>query len=952
MDSIRNHDVTILCAETGSGKSTQVPQFLFEAGFSQSDALTFSQSMIGVTQPRRVAAVSTAKRVCYEMGCGDGKRIAGRQGNMVAYQTRYETAGLGIDTHIKFMTDGILLQEIQSDLLLRKYSVIVLDEAHERNLNTDILIGLISAALPLRKKASEEKGSNLSPLKVIIMSATLRVEDFTENKNLFPTSTVHVVKVPGRTFPVTVHHSRVTELDDYEDAVFRKTCKIHRQLPQGGILVFMTGKHEIIRMVNRLRRAFTPKNERSCRNDFVVRDQSVDEDMGAIDGLRDQDDEEVDADLFRQNDADDFDDSDEDAQSSTDAHQEDDADNGIPQKAIVLPLYSLLSPEEQARVFAPVPEGHRLIVVATNIAETSISIPGLSYVVDSGRQKCRNYHAETGIASYDIMWISKAAADQRSGRAGRCGPGHSYRLYSSSLYSRYMDAFALPEVLNRPLEDVVLAMKAMKVANVSNFPFPTPPDRSQIDAALKLLANIGCVDLSGAEGGTDDGKITRLGTAISNLPLGVRYGKIMLVAAQAGVLDYAIVVVAALSESCPFVHAGQVAAMVDVENDDQDSEKSDDEIESKRIESRKWHHKGGDMLAAMLAAGAYAYAGRGAGGASEKLACNKFCQENGLHPVVMERIHKMRKHLARLSKTRLGYASGVAASTGGFISSMPPPDKVQERLLLQAIVSGFLDNVAVLAPPGSISGDYKYSLRSAYLSCSSTIKEPLFMDRNSVLFSRDTRLLPQWICYEGIVRKNLKDGKSVAIMKNISPVDPAWLGLLAKGSRLLTLEEPIESPIPYYNPEADAIMCSVRTKFGLQKWEIPPTQVIMYDALQTPEGKRNTHFMSDDSFRWFARFLFEGKVLPQLNLTDMLNDTPSIITRNTPVKKVALLVSALSGAGVDCAAALRKHWAEVSDKFLFGTMKAWIKQERVDDFKQLWISTVKENVRAWKERAN
>jgi hypothetical protein len=312
----------------------------------------------------------------------------------------------------------------------------------------------------------------------------------------------------------------------------------------------------------------------------------------------------------------------------------------------------------------------------------------------------------------------------------------------------------------------------------------------------------------------------------------------------------------------------------------------------------------------------------------------------------------MRKHLARLAKTRLGNASGVAASTGGFVCTMAPPNKLQERLLLQAIGSGFLDNVAVVAPPGSISGDYKYSLRTAYLSCSSTIKEPLFLDRNSVLFSRDTRLLPQWVCYEGIVRKKLKDGKSFAIMKNVSPVDPSWLGLLAKGSRLLTLEEPIESPIPYYDPDTDAIMCSVRTKFGLQKWEIPPIPVVMYDALQTPEGKRNTRFMSDDSFRWFARYLFEGKVLPQLNLTEVLNDAPSIITRNTPVKKVALVVSALSGAGVDSAAALRRHWAEVNDKFLFGTMKAWIKLERVDEFKQLWISTVKENVRSWKEQAD
>jgi hypothetical protein len=225
MDAIRNHDVTIICAETGSGKSTQVPQFLYEAGLSTTTTTGDNGDdiacMIGVTQPRRVAAVSTAKRVCYELGQGNGRSIQNngskKEGNLVAYQTRYEVAGLGSKTHIKFMTDGILLQEIQSDLLLRKYSVVVLDEAHERGLNSDVLIGLLSAALPLRKEAAMEDGSSsLPPLKLIIMSATLRVEDFTgNNKSLFPLSPPAIVRVPGRTHPVTIHHSKVTELDNY-----------------------------------------------------------------------------------------------------------------------------------------------------------------------------------------------------------------------------------------------------------------------------------------------------------------------------------------------------------------------------------------------------------------------------------------------------------------------------------------------------------------------------------------------------------------------------------------------------------------------------------------------------------------------------------------------------------------------------------------------------------------
>lgn len=216
MDAIRNNDVTIICGETGSGKSTQIPAYLYEAGMSHRPGSSETSFLIGITQPRRVAAVSTAKRVCYEMGQGNGQAIRGSNGNgnLVAYRTRYETAGTGRATRIQFMTDGILLSEIQNDLLLRRYSVIVLDESHERNLNTDVLIGLLSKALPLRKKAAEEDPS-IVPLKLILMSATLRVEDFTQNEMLFPTGPPAVVTVPGRTHPVTVHHSKTTELDDY-----------------------------------------------------------------------------------------------------------------------------------------------------------------------------------------------------------------------------------------------------------------------------------------------------------------------------------------------------------------------------------------------------------------------------------------------------------------------------------------------------------------------------------------------------------------------------------------------------------------------------------------------------------------------------------------------------------------------------------------------------------------
>jgi ATP-dependent RNA helicase DHX37/DHR1 len=280
------------------------------------------------------------------------------------------------------MTDGILLQEIQSDLLLRQYSVVVLDEAHERNLNTDVLIGLLSVALPLRRKAAAEAGSTLSPLRLVIMSATLRVQDFTENPRLFASSVPPaVVQVPGRTFPVTIHHAKHTALDDYEEAALQKVIKIHRRLPAGGILVFLTGKQEILRMVKRLERCLNPQTDKRRANTRPA-PKEVTLDASNKDTLRDMDDEEVDGDVFKDGMNAIMDDYDEMEDDEVVGHEKDIASpdlektetSDIPQKVVVLPLYSLLSTEDQAKVFRSVPEGHRLIVVATNIAETVSSL--------------------------------------------------------------------------------------------------------------------------------------------------------------------------------------------------------------------------------------------------------------------------------------------------------------------------------------------------------------------------------------------------------------------------------------------------------------------------------------------------------------------------------------------------------------------------------------------------
>jgi len=260
VEAVGSNDIVILCGETGSGKSTQVPQFLYEYGYGR-------HGIIGITQPRRVAAVSTAKRVAFELGSVIGGR--GEQ-DVVGYQIRFDSSTLSANTCIKFMTDGILLREVTTDLLLREYSVIILDEAHERNVNTDILLGMISRTIILRKTHHEQemklwsKLSNeakaayrppLQPLKLIIMSATLRVEDFT-NPVLFP-SPPPVIKVEARQYPVTTHFARRTELKNYLKEIYRKVCKIHRNLPDGGVLVFLTGKREVNSLCKKLDRYVT-----------------------------------------------------------------------------------------------------------------------------------------------------------------------------------------------------------------------------------------------------------------------------------------------------------------------------------------------------------------------------------------------------------------------------------------------------------------------------------------------------------------------------------------------------------------------------------------------------------------------------------------------------------------------------------------------------------------------
>ena len=467
MYAINNSLVTIICGETGSGKSTQIPQFLYERGYTK------EIGKIAITQPRRVAARSLSMRLCEEMDMKLGEEIG--------YQIRYETENVSKKTEIKFVTDGILLKELENDSLLSEYSVIIIDEAHERTINSDLLIGFISQILKIRYilwkrkmkynnnnniDTNNEEGKFVLPLRLIIMSATLRVTEFSENKIFSNLLKPRIVEISTRQYPVHIYHSKKTE-NDYLKEAFKYCCKIHQKLPEGNVIVFLTGKREILDLCQKLREEFLgiKKLEKSDDEDeeFVKKDKKNDDinkekekDINIIDDNNkeknvDKKEEKKEEEKIV-----------EEIEEGQKQSIEDEKKQYSP--VIVLPLYSSMEPEEQMKIYAE-HKGKRMIVVSTNVAETSLTIPNVRYVVDSGRVKKRIYKSGLSFSTFKIEWISQASANQRSGRAGRTCEGYCYRIYSNGLYVK-MDKFTEPQISTSPLSQVILTLKYMKVKNI------------------------------------------------------------------------------------------------------------------------------------------------------------------------------------------------------------------------------------------------------------------------------------------------------------------------------------------------------------------------------------------------------------------------------------------------------------------------------------------------------
>src|SRR5882757_9502307 len=439
--AIRANQVVVIAGETGSGKTTQIPKMCLEAGLG-------IEAKIGCTQPRRVAALSISRRIAEELNVNWGREV----GCTIRFDDRSSA-----QTYIKLMTDGILLAETQSDPLLTEYNCIIIDEAHERSLNIDFLLGYLKTLLAKR-----------SDLKLIITSATIDTQTFSRAFNDAP-----IIEVSGRLYPVEVIYAPFDadseERGDitYVDAAVRATETALCEPDQGDILIFMPGERDIRETCDLLEGRFGREAE-------------------------------------------------------------------------IIPLFGRLSSGDQQRVFAPC--ARRKIVIATNIAETSLTIPGIRYVIDSGLARISRYNPRTRTKRLPVEPISQSSANQRKGRSGRVQDGICIRLYSEEDFSA-RPLYTQPEIQRANLAEVILRMKAFRLGEIEAFPFLDPPSSAAIRAGYGLLHELGALD--------DTEQLTPLGRELARLPIDPTLGRMLLQAREEGALPEMLVVAAALSVPDP-----------------------------------------------------------------------------------------------------------------------------------------------------------------------------------------------------------------------------------------------------------------------------------------------------------------------------------------------------------------------------------------------------------------
>ncbi|KAJ9324916.1 hypothetical protein DTO027B5_3351 [Paecilomyces variotii] len=575
---IETYPVTIVVGQTGSGKTTQLPQYLDQAGW------TADGKVIGVTQPRRVAATTVATRVAEEMRCNVGEEVG--------YSIRFEDL-TSAATRVKFLTDGLLLREALVDPLLSRYSVIMVDEAHERSLSTDVLLGVLKK---IRKKRSD--------LRIVVSSATLQAEDFlrffagdefqTEAGNgELGGSVGRIISLEGRMYPVDILYLE-SPAEDYVERAVKTIFDIHTQEPDGDILVFLTGREEIdatIQMISERAQMLHPKA----------------------------------------------------------------------QSLLPLPLYAGLTTEQQLYVFEPAPQNTRKVIVSTNIAEASVTIDGIVYVIDCGFAKLRAYNPTTGIETLTAVPISKASATQRAGRAGRTKPGKCFRLYTEQTYENLAEA-TVPEIQRSNLAPVILQLKALGIDNIVRFDFLSPPPAELVIRALELLYSLGALD--------DYAKLTKpLGIRMAELAVEPMMGKVLLSAPSFGCLSEILT----------------IAAMVSL----QGTVWSHHESDKKAMEStrRKFAVEEGDHLTYLNVYHAFVTRGK---------KDSKWCRENHLNYKSMLKAVSIRAQLKRYLE-RFGIQVDESLSSNEKQTDLSrQPEKIQ-----RCLTTGYFAHAAKMQPDGT-----------------------------------------------------------------------------------------------------------------------------------------------------------------------------------------------------------------------------------------------------------
>uniref|UniRef100_A0A4W4FTD6 Probable ATP-dependent RNA helicase DHX35 n=1 Tax=Electrophorus electricus TaxID=8005 RepID=A0A4W4FTD6_ELEEL len=560
---VESYQTVVIVGETGCGKSTQIPQYLLEAGWAAEG------KVIGVTQPRRVAATSVANRVAEERGA--------HLGHEVGYSIRFDDCSDPHATRIKFLTDGMLAREMMADPLLQAYSVLMLDEAHERTLHTDIAIGLL-------KKIQRKRRD----LRVIVASATLDAKKFQNFFNLNESGdpnkdTCGIVSVEGRTFPVDIFYT-LSPVPDYVKATVETVLKIHETEDDGDVLAFLTGQEEVETVV--------------CMLQEQARTLSR---------------------------------------------------HGLKKHLRVLPMYAGLPYSEQMRVFERVPPTVRKVVVATNIAETSITINGIVFVIDCAFVKLRAYDSRTAIDSLVVTPISKASASQRAGRAGRIRAGKCFRLYTEEDFEKLPES-TVPEMQRCDLAPVVLHLKALGVDNVLRFNFLSPPPAQSLVQALELLYALGGLD--------QYGRLSEpVGVHMAEFPLSPMFAKMLLESGNFGCSKEIVTIAAMMQIQNVFVALPN-------------------QKKAAAREHRKFSVAEGDHLTMLNVYEAF----------EKHQKSSRWCQEHFLNYRGLVRAASIREQLRRmLNKFRVPRNS-----------SEGDPD-----VILRCIVSGFFANAARLHHSGS-----------------------------------------------------------------------------------------------------------------------------------------------------------------------------------------------------------------------------------------------------------